>query len=237
MNSTQPNKLILFDIDGTLLHCGSSARESLGKALTDITGEQIELKIEDVAGFTDLGIIENALNRVGLLDGDPQAIVEKVGQRYLEMLEIAYPERGDQYLYPGVPELLERLKERTDVRLALLTGNLISGAKVKLAPFGIWGDFAFGAFGSDSIDRNELPKIAWKKAEKELGERYLPEQTLIVGDTPRDAICAHVNDAKSLIICRRPEWREEVLAQNPIDVLNSTEDVETLYKQITGFYR
>ena len=236
MNSTQPNKLILFDIDGTLLHCGSSARESLGKALTDITGEHIDLTLEDVAGYTDLGIIKNALSRAGLLDGDPRAIVEKVGQRYLEILEVAYPERGDQYLYPGVPQLLEWLKERSDVRLALLTGNLMSGAKVKLAPFGIWEDFTFGVFGSDSIDRNQLPKIAWEKAEKTLDEQYRPEQTLIVGDTPRDALCAHVNDAKSLIICRRPEWRQEILAQNPIDVFNSTEDVDAIYEHITGFY-
>jgi len=236
MDSTHPKKLILFDIDGTLLHCGSSARESLGQALTDITGEDIELRIEEVAGFTDLGIIKDALNRAGLLDGDPRGIVEKVGQRYLEILKVAYPERGDQYLYPGVPELLERLKERTDIRLALLTGNLIHGAKIKLAPFDIWEDFAFGAFGSDAMDRNELPKIAWEKAEKQLNERYQPDQTLIVGDTSRDARCAHVNDAKSLIICRRPEWREEILAENPMKVLNSTEDVETLYQQITGFY-
>ncbi|MCF7804341.1 MAG: HAD hydrolase-like protein [Candidatus Marinimicrobia bacterium] len=237
MTSNQPNKLVLFDIDGTLLHCGSSARESLGRALTDITGEKIELRIEDVAGYTDLGIIKNALSRTGLLDGNPEAVVEKVGERYLEILEVAYPERDDQYLYPGIPELLERLKQRSEIRLALLTGNLVTGAKIKLAPFDIWEDFAFGAFGSDSIDRNELPVIAWEKAERLLGESYDPEQTLIVGDTPRDAICAHQNGAKALIVNRRPEWRDKIYAEKPLHVVHSTEEVDIIYQQITEFYR
>lgn len=233
----QPDKLILFDIDGTLLHCGSSARESLARALSDVTGTEIALHLEDVAGFTDLGIIQNALRRAGLLDGNPDDIVKIVGKRYLEILKVEYPKRNDQYLYPGIPELLKQTSEHPELRAGLLTGNLIAGAKVKLAKFDIWHYFKIGAFGSDSIDRNELPKIAWHKAEDSLGETYAPEQTIIVGDTPRDALCARVNSAKSLIFLRRTEWRPEILKEEPLKVMDSSEDVDAIMDLLTGFNR
>lgn len=233
----QPDKLVLFDIDGTLLHCGSSARESLARALSDITGAEIALQLEDVAGFTDLGIIQNALRRAEMLNGNPDEIVKKVGERYLEILKVEYPKRNDQYLYPGIPELLQQTSEHPELRVGLLTGNLIDGAKVKLAKFDIWHHFKIGAFGSDSIDRNKLPKIAWRKAVESLGETYGPEQTIIVGDTPRDALCARVNKAKSLIFLRRTEWRPEILREEPLEVMDSSEDVDTIMDILTGFNR
>ena len=234
---SRPDKLVLFDIDGTLLHCGSSARESLARALSDVTGSEITLRLEDVAGNTDLGIIQSALRREELLDGDPTEIVRRIGERYLEILKIEYPKRNDQYLYPGIPELLEQTHEHPELRVGLLTGNLIDGAKVKLAQFDVWHYFKVGAFGSDSIDRNELPKVAWRKAHTSLGESYDPEQTIIVGDTPRDALCARVNDTKALIFLRRPEWRDEILQEEPLKILESSEDVDTIMDILTGFNR
>ncbi len=232
----QPDTLVLFDIDGTLLHCGSSARESLARALSEITETEIALHLEDVAGFTDLGIIQNALKRVGLLNGNPDGIVQKVGDRYLEILQVEYPKRNDQYLYPGIPELLEQTNAHPELRLGLLTGNLIAGAKVKLAKFDIWDYFKIGAFGSDSIDRNELPKVAWRKALESLGETYTPEQTILVGDTPRDALCARVNGTKALIFSRRNEWRDDIRKEAPLAVLESSEDVSRIMKILTGFH-
>jgi len=230
-----PDKFVLFDIDGTLLHCGSSARESLAQAVSEVSGHSIELQIEDVAGSTDLGIMRHALQRAGFTDGELEQQVAQAGSTYLEIVKTAYPARNDQYLYPGVETLLARLAARPDVRLGLLTGNLYEGARVKLDPFDIWDYFAMGAFGSDSADRNDLPGIALSKAATQLGEHFTPAHTLLVGDTPRDALCARVNDIRALIVCRRPEWLEDILPHHPFRVVNSTEDTENLFNLITNF--
>ena len=232
----QPDKLILFDIDGTLLHCGSAARESLAEALSEVTGSPLNLRLEDVAGNTALGIIRTALERVGALEPDPEQTIKAVSEKYLEILKVKYPARGDQYLYPGVEELLQRVCERDDIRMGLLTGNLEQGAKVKLEPFGIWDDFALGAFGSDSKDRNELPKIAWQKAREQLDEVYGARQTMIIGDTPRDAVCAMKNNTHSIIILRREIWREAVEVENPDYIVDSTENVDQLLEYLIGYY-
>lgn len=231
----QPDKLILFDIDGTMLHCGASARESLTEALVQVSGTPVQLHLEDVAGNTDLGIIRTALERNGTMRPENGKIIDQVINKYLDILQVKYPERGDQYLYRGVDQLLELLSNRKDIRLGILTGNLEPGARIKLEPFGIWDYFSFGAFGSDSEDRNELPKIAWKKAQSSLEETYSPAQTLIVGDTPRDAVCARVNNTHSLIISRRAHWLEAIRAENPDFIVDSTENVQQLYEYITGF--
>lgn len=232
----QPDKLVLFDIDGTLLHCGSSARESLAEALSEVTGSPLHLRLEDVAGNTDLGIIRTALQRVGALEPEPEKTIQAVSEKYLEILKVKYPARGDQYLYPGVEELLDRVRERADIRMGLLTGNLEPGAKVKLDPFGIWDYFDVGAFGSDSEDRNELPGVAWKKANEQLEEVYGAKQTMIVGDTPRDAVCARKNNTHSLIILRREIWKEAVEVENPDYIAGSTENVDQLLKYLVGYY-
>ncbi len=230
-----PEKLVLFDIDGTLLHGGTSARESLAVALSNVAGTQIELRTEDVAGNTDLGIFRHALEREGFEDGEIDRLLPRAVEHYLEVVAEAYPARNDQYLFPGIRELLARLNDRDDIRLGLLTGNLREGARIKLEPFDIWHYFDVGAFGSDAANRNDLPGIALQKARNQLGEDYTADQTLIVGDTPRDAICAKVNEIRALIICRRPEWLEEIQQHDPFLIVNSTENVEYVYKIITNF--
>ena len=229
-----PKKLVLFDIDGTLLHCGSSARESMAQAISEEVGSLVELLVEDVAGSTDLAIMQQALSRHGVLDGDTGGVLARVTKRYLEIMKVAYPARDDQYLYPGIRELLEKLNGEPGIRLGLLTGNLIDSARVKLANYGIWEYFRVGAFGSDATDRNELPGVAWKKAAQELGEQYTPEQTVLIGDTPRDALCARANGIRGIIICRRPEWREQVQEHFPAMILDSSVDYEAIWQMIIG---
>ncbi len=231
----QPDTLLLFDIDGTMLHCGASARESLSQAISEITGQAVSLRVEDVAGSTDLGIIRNALTRLGIDEDEIPPLVPEIGRRYIEIVMTAYPERNDQYLYPGISELLEHLQSRDRFRLGLMTGNLYEGAQVKLRPFGIMDMFQVGAFGDDSPNRNGLPPIAWEKAEQELNETYRPERTMIIGDTPSDAVCARVNGVKALMVVRRPEWREEIQQHDPFRVVEDTENVEDILELMETF--
>jgi len=104
-------------------------------------------------------------------------------------------------LLPGVVEILERLDARDDVALALLTGNWQPGAEAKLARFDLNRFFPFGAFGCDGADRSTLPPVAWERAEERLGRRFLPEETLIVGDSIHDVSCAHAHGIPCLAVC------------------------------------
>jgi len=234
-NTVQPDKLILFDVDGTLLHGGTSARESLASAMSEVTGHEITLRTMDVAGNTDLGIFHHTLGRYDYSTDEINTLIPDVIENYLEIVAEAYPSRNDQYLFPGIPELLERLDARDDIRLGLLTGNMKEGARIKLKPFDIWHYFPIGAFGSDSADRNDLPGVAVKKAQEKLGEQYAADQILIVGDTARDALCGEANDIRTLIIARRPEWLEEIQKYEPYRIVDSSENVDELFNIIVNF--
>jgi len=103
-------------------------------------------------------------------------------------------------LLPGVQAVLERLAERPEVSLALLTGNWEPGARIKLSHFDLNGFFPFGAFGCDSADRCELPPVALERAYLATGHRFRPAETLIVGDSLNDVACGQANGIPVLAV-------------------------------------
>jgi phosphoglycolate phosphatase-like HAD superfamily hydrolase len=110
--------------------------------------------------------------------------IDTVLARYLEMLRVECAERPFQPL-PGVAALLGSLRQRSDVLLGLCTGNLETGAGIKLRSAGLWGAFRFGGYGSDAEPRADIVRVAWRRA-KDLGAT----EALVVGDTPRDILAA-----------------------------------------------
>ncbi|HPC36877.1 MAG TPA: HAD hydrolase-like protein, partial [Candidatus Marinimicrobia bacterium] len=205
--------LVLIDIDGTLIKSGISPRKALKQAIFEITGYPIIFEDNRLTGLTDPLIITNALNQLGIPPKD-DGLPTKILSRYLEIFSHDYPVATDKIIFPGANELLDYLKTRP-VRMGLLTGNVQRGAQIKLAPFNLWRYFDFGVFGDDSADRNELPRLALKKAHKLFSEDYPPNKVIIVGDTVHDLICAHVNQMQSVIVLRHPEWRLSIEARKP----------------------
>ncbi len=189
--------LLLFDIDGTLVDTGGQGISALRKTASEVFGG--DGPALDLAGSTDLGILENLYVHFGIAPSDEQthAFFEAY-HRHLEAgLEM---DSTDGRVLDGVIELLEHLATTRHAQLGLLTGNTSLGAQIKLRHYGLAHHFPFGAYGSDKADRNLLGFIALERALAFTGRTYLPDRTLIIGDTPKDIACAHAIGARCLAV-------------------------------------
>lgn len=192
-------RLILFDIDGTLLECGPQVRPILAEILTKVFGTAGEVETYDFAGRTDPGIVLDLLTEAGMPQEEILARLPEAKRMYVERLERTL-DRDRMRLLPGVLEVLEDLARREDIALGLLTGNWEPGARTKLSRFDLNRFFDFGAFGCDGVNRSDLPPVALDRAERRLGRRFLPEETLIVGDTLHDVACAKAHGIPVLAV-------------------------------------
>ena len=157
-----------------------------------------------IAGATDALIARMMLEKSGL-PASPENITALL-DAYLSFLGQRLS-RHAGYVLPGIVGLLDRLRQREDCVLALLTGNLVRGAEIKLSHYGVWDYFEFGAFADDHHDRNELPKFARARALETHGEEFPPERVFVIGDTPRDIECG-----KALGQKQSPSPRETIPA-------------------------
>jgi phosphoglycolate phosphatase-like HAD superfamily hydrolase len=222
-------KLVLFDIDGTLISPSPLARQILAEAVSQFLGRTIELSFYEVAGFTDPIIVRNALVSHGG-DGQPsKREIDTILEHFLRMVEERFPVANAVKVFPGAKELVKACEEEGWVP-ALLTGNMERGARVKLAGTNMWDLFAFGVFGGDGNAREDLPWVARERAWDVLHEAFLPEHTLLVGDTPNDARIAYGNRIASMIVCRRDEedWRQAIEQEKPTWMVEDFDDVPGL---------
>ena len=188
-------KLVLFDIDGTLVLTGGAGLRAMNRALEAVFGHADGLDGIPVAGRTDWAILSDAVRKLGRsLDG---ALLADLEHRYVTNLadEIRHPGSGRKEVLPGVRELLVELERRDDVFLGLVTGNFETGAQVKLGYFDLWRYFTCGAFGGDAADRNALVPFALERARACGLPDISDEDILVVGDTPHDITCAHAAGA------------------------------------------
>ncbi|HEY4594681.1 MAG TPA: HAD family hydrolase [Thermoanaerobaculia bacterium] len=192
-------KLVLFDIDGTLLTCGPQVRPLFASALVEVFGTAGEVDAFDFTGRTDPGIVLDLITGAGLPETLVRERLPRMRSLYTERLKRGLDRRG-MVLLPGVVEILDRLAGREDVVTALLTGNWEPGAKAKLSRFDLDRYFAFGAFGCDGVDRSELPPVALDRAERATGRRFRPQDVLIVGDSLHDISCAHAHGIPCLAV-------------------------------------
>ncbi len=188
--------LILFDIDGTLIDTGGAGLASLNAAIEKIFGPGGPSL--NLAGSTDGGIVRGLFEHFDR--PFDSGVEEEFYRAYLPVLEgnLADSSFGGRLL-DGAREWLEECR-RANHTLGLLTGNLARGAALKLKHYRVDGYFGFGAYGDDHWDRNELGPIALARATALTGSRFLPEETLVVGDTPKDIACAHAFGARCLAV-------------------------------------
>jgi phosphoglycolate phosphatase-like HAD superfamily hydrolase len=192
------DRLVLFDIDGTLVS-GGPAKDAFHLALVEVFGTAGPIHEWEFSGKTDPQIARELLREAGLRDDAIDAGFPRLWSRYLAEMESRLPARPPLPL-PGVPELLVELAKRGTVALALLTGNVAEGARLKLAAAGLWSWFAVGAFGSDRETRNELPTIAVRRARDHWGVEFSAQKVVVVGDTPRDVDCGRVHGARTVAV-------------------------------------
>ena len=196
-------KLVLFDIDGTLLWTDGAGRRAVHRALVAEAGTAGPIASYRFDGKTDPQIITDLLRLGGHPEPERADLVAAVSDRYLELLtEELARSAGATRVLPGVTELLEALAphEATGrVLVGLLTGNLAAGAAMKLRAGGLDpGRFAVGAYGSDSGVRTDLPGIAVARAAAAQGRSFAGQDVTIVGDTPADVACGRAIGARSI---------------------------------------
>lgn len=193
-------RLVLFDIDGTLLSASGAGRWALGRALLDVYGTAGPIDTYDFHGGTDPQIIRDLLTAAGLESAEIAAREARLFARYVECLEAEIADGSRVRLYPGVAALVEALAAREACVVGLLTGNIEAGARIKLRPTGLLPRFRLGAYGSDDADRTRLPAVAARRAEALLGRPFRGRDLVIVGDTPRDVACARAFGAACVAV-------------------------------------
>ena len=203
--------LILFDIDGTLLQCGSVSRECLSAAFEKVTGHTFPHEVT-FAGKTDPLIVREAFRAVSIGKSDWVEMEQKILRTYPRYFEERMEDLREQSrLLEGVTELLDFLAHRR-FPMALLTGNLENTARRKLDVFELNRFFPVGGFGSDCADRNRLARIALERACRHFDQRFEPARCWVVGDTPRDLEAAKAVGARSLGVATGP-FAEPVLEE------------------------
>ena len=195
--------LLLFDIDGTLLSGATSAHSrALDGAIREVHGvnaDDLRAKIGP-AGRTDGEIARLMLIDLGVSARRIDERADDVREACCRIYAAICPPDLSAHVVPGIADLLPRLADREDVTLGLLTGNFEPIARIKLARAGIGRWFApgAGAFGSDSEDRAALPAIARRRARA--GTPFPRDQTIVIGDTPRDIACARADGVRCVAV-------------------------------------
>ncbi|KPJ96467.1 MAG: hypothetical protein AMS18_00770 [Gemmatimonas sp. SG8_17] len=229
-------KLVLFDLDGTILWTNGAGRTAIREALIDEMGTAGPIDSYSFAGKTDPQIVRDLLMAAGHPHADSDSHVARVCRRYEELLrsELAVSSR-DLRVYVGVEELLAALTARADTVVGLLTGNLEEGAALKLEAVGIdMKQFRVGAFGSDASDRAALPAIAAERAAPLMGWVPHGDNVVIVGDTPADVTCGREIRARAIAVATGPYDIDQLAAAGPYavfrDLADTAQVIEAIYR-------
>ena len=222
-------RLILFDIDGTLVW-GGPAKGAFNEAMVETYGTAGDIDGLSFAGKTDPQIVRQLLTGKGLDGGTIEKRFDELWERYLNYLGERIEDDPVDVL-PGVAELLEALADFDDVGVGLLTGNIVGGAKLKLDSAGLWSHFGFGSYGSDHEERDALPAVAVVRARELWGDSLSAEDAVIVGDTPRDVACGKAAGMRTFAVATGSfsfTTLQATGADHVLEDLSATADVVSL---------
>jgi phosphoglycolate phosphatase len=217
-------QVILFDIDGTLIDSGEAGSRSLNFSFAELFSIRNAFHDIGMAGKTDTEIIREGMQKHGI---SAESNFEVFISTYLGYLRKEINNKR-KHVKPGIYELLEELTAIRDIQLGLLTGNIESGARIKLEPFDLNKYFPTGAFGSDDEDRNKLLPIALSRFEERCRRKIRVNESVIVGDTPRDVQCAKIYGARSLGVATGPHSIDELKEAGADYVMKDLSSYETL---------
>jgi len=226
-------RLVLFDIDGTLLNSGGMGRAAMQRALGLVFGSPGNPSYR-YDGKTDKQIVRDVMRLEGHTDEHIDARMEKLIELYLDGLrEGAKSGKFNVRPLEGVVPLLDALGERKDVVLGLLTGNVEPGARIKLTAAGIDPNrFRVNAFGSDHEHRPELPAIAQRRAGETLGLDIAGDRLVVIGDTPADIECGRSLGARAIGVASGHYTVEQLQSHKPYAVFPSLKNTQHVLETI-----
>jgi len=216
-------RLILFDIDGTLVG-GGPAKVAFHAAMLETFGTAGDIESHEFSGKTDPQIVRDLLAAAGLEDTVIDAGLAGPWDHYIGELE-SRSRANPMRLLPGVADLIEALDSEPDVALGLVTGNIVRGAQLKLGSVGLAERFEVGGYGSDHEVREHLPAIAIERAFEAWGVSFPPESAVIVGDTPRDVECGKHAGTRTGAVATGKFGREQLETTGAETVLDDLSDV------------
>jgi phosphoglycolate phosphatase-like HAD superfamily hydrolase len=225
-------RLLLFDIDGTLV-LGGPAKRAFQVALVDTFGTAGAIEVHNFAGKTDPQIARELLRGAGLNDADIDAGFPRLWPHYLGHLEEWLPAHPMRVL-PGVPALLGALADYPDVGVGLMTGNIVRGAELKLGSAGLWEHFRMGSYGSDHEERDELAPIALRRARETWGVSVPADEVLVVGDTPKDVQCGRKTGMRTVGVATGRYAVSDLEGAGADHVLLDLSDTEEVLSLLTG---
>lgn len=221
-------RLVLWDVDGTLVHTSGIGAAVFDRALEQVLGTLPAARIH-MSGKTDPQIALEYLELMAV--GDPDGRLPAV----LEALEAEVAATASHLAetgraLPGVREVLARLGDEEGVYQTLLTGNTRANGAVKVTAFGLepWLDLEIGAYGSDNADRRELVPIALERARSLRGATVSSADTWVVGDTANDLACARAGGARCLLVATGGSSFDDLAALGPDAVLADLSDTATV---------
>lgn len=226
-------KLVLFDIDGTILLTDGAGKRAIHRALIEVFGSTGPHD-HAFGGKTDPQIVRELMRMEGHGDPHIDQHMPTLLDRYVAYLheELEAGSAGVETM-PGVVELLDALEPRDDVLLGLLTGNLAAGARAKLDAAGIAMErFRVGAYGSDHEARGELPAVAQRRARDELGIEVAGRDVVVIGDTPADIHCGRGIGARAIAVATGTYSVEDLLAHDPAAVFEDLSDTVAVLNAI-----
>ncbi|MFC1791930.1 HAD family hydrolase [Gemmatimonadota bacterium] len=216
-------RLILFDIDGTLLR-GGPAKRAFELAMESVFGTAGSIDGHDFSGKTDPQIARELLRGAGLADGEIDGGLAVLWEEYLAELKDRLPGEPMTVL-PGVRSVLEHLAGLEGVAMGLLTGNILEGARLKMGSVGLMEHFPVGGYGSDSEVREEMTAFALERAARTWGTRVPPSSVVVVGDTPRDVACGKYGGTRTVAVATGRFDMKALAATEPDFVLRDLGDL------------
>ena len=226
-------RVVLFDIDGTILRSGGVGRIAMEAALTNVFGSPGSREYH-YDGKTDKQIVRETMRLEGLTDEEIDARMPELLDRYLDGLhsELASGER-QVHVFPGVREILNELEQQESVVLGLLTGNIEPGARAKLGAAGIdIRRFRVNAFGSDHEHRPELPGVAQRRANDLLGREIQGDRLIVIGDTPADIRCGESIGARAIGVATGRYTVDELASHGAYAVFETLADTTAVLDRI-----
>jgi phosphoglycolate phosphatase len=230
-------RLVLWDVDGTLIRAGLIAREAFDRAVERVLGRHPGEHGVQMSGKTDPQIALEILTFAAVADDDAEAHLPAIlGHLEAELAGAAEELRRHGRVLPGVPETLEALHHHPAAHSTCLTGNIEANARAKLAACGltVWLDLEIGAYGSDHAERELLVPVALDRARRLRGVEVEPDAVWVVGDTPRDLACARAAGARCLLVATGRFSRDELAGAGADVVLDDLSDVDAVLDVLVG---